>query len=70
MEKFEDFRDFAGSKYQITIARVQQEALKRATGPVIHPAKQLEVLNRKKEKGRKKGYPGEIISISYAICFC
>ena len=48
--EFEDFRNYASSKFAVTISRVQQAALERACGRVPLPAKQLELANAKREK--------------------
>lgn len=53
VENFEDFRDFSNSRFKVTISRVQQEALSRAGGKVLHPAQQIELMNAKKGKSSR-----------------
>jgi len=48
--KFEDFRDFASSRFAVTISRAQQLALQHACAPVPLPSQQLELANAKKDK--------------------
>ena len=48
--KFEDFRDYASSRFAVTISRAQQLALQHACAPVPLPSQQLELANAKKEK--------------------
>ena len=49
-EKFEAYRHYDASQYSVTISRVQQMALDKASGPVPLPANQLELANAKKDK--------------------
>ena len=67
-EKFEDFRDYKGSQLKVTIGLVQQEALKVAHGRVPHPLKQIQLMNKKKEKG-SRGHHASIISLAFCFSF-
>lgn len=58
-EKVEDFAELSGARLQFRISRVQQEALDKATGHVPHPLQQLELMNKKKEKGPKAYHAGK-----------
>ena len=48
--KFEAYGLFGDSRYAVTIAKCQQLALSKATGPVPIPADQLALANQKKDK--------------------
>lgn len=48
-----NFEDFAQNSFSVTIARVQQAALKQAGGRLPTPAEQLAMINQRREK--KKG---------------
>lgn len=50
VEKFEAYRHYDASQYSVTVSRVQQMALDKASGPVPLPTKQLELANAKKDK--------------------
>lgn len=50
---FEKFEDLSESAFKVTIARVQQLALKNAGGPVPVPSKQLALINQKKGKEQR-----------------
>jgi hypothetical protein len=62
--KFEDFTEFAMSKYQPTIARCQQVALQKACRSVPTPAQQLELANAKRDKEPRSHHVCDFRTIS------
>lgn len=58
----EKFEDFSQNSFKVTIARVQQAALRNAGGRLPTPGEQLEMINRRREK--KKARRGNANHIS------
>ena len=57
----EKFEDFSHNSFRVTIARVQQAALKKAGGRLPTPGEQLEMINRRREKKKtRKGNANHI----------
>ena len=51
----EEFKDFSQNAYRVTIARVQQLALKKAGAKAVTPQEQLAVMAKNKEKRTRAG---------------
>lgn len=63
IEKFQDFTYLCGARLQFRISCVQQEALNKAAGHLPHPLKQLELVNRKKEKGPRAQHASKVTKV-------
>ena len=59
-------KDFSRSAFEVTIARCQQAALEQASLAVPDPAKQLEMITMRRQRG-KRGGPANL-SVTYHAC--
>lgn len=50
----EKFEDFSENCYKVTIARVQQAALKQIGGKLPTPSEQLAMVNKRREKKKTR----------------
>ena len=63
-ETFEDCVWLDACKFKVTISRAQQLALSQGRGVVPDPAKQLEIMNQKKNK-EPRAYHGLLFGVIY-----